>query len=49
MCDKDDDGNKAWDCGKCDCLTSFAQHSPVTETAGDGTTIRVCSKCRTRL
>lgn len=44
MCDKDKDGNKVWDCGKCDCLTSFAQHSPVTE--GDA---RVCSKCRTRL
>jgi hypothetical protein len=48
MCDKDDDGNKVWDCGKCDCLTSFASHSPVTETV-DGKTIRVCSKCRTRL
>jgi uncharacterized paraquat-inducible protein A len=44
MCDKDGDGNKVWDCGKCDCLTSFAKHNPVTQ--GE---IRVCSKCDTRL
>ncbi len=48
MCTKDDDGDKAWDCGKCDCLTSFASHNPTTETDGDKT-IRICSKCSTRL
>jgi ribosomal protein S27AE len=48
VCDKDKDGNKVWDCGKCDCLTSFANHSPTTDTV-DGKTIRVCSKCGTQL
>lgn len=49
MCDKDDDGNKVWDCGKCDCPTSFAPHSPTTGTDADGRTIRVCSGCGIRL
>lgn len=52
MCTKDDDGNKVWDCGKCDCLTSFASHSPAIEEStvnGKTVTIRTCSKCGTRL
>jgi hypothetical protein len=46
MCTKDAAGNKAWDCGKCDCLTSFARHAPVTD---EETGVRACSKCGVRL